>query len=170
MALLLASDGGVYVREKLLPCVGMLYVVFGAVFALLVGIAVQSMYVIVADHVGRVKMIFATQPGDQADHRAVGCIVVLTCGIGMADLNGDGLKVHGIVGVGNLVRGDTLDHLTLQTNDKVAAGAVNVGGGIVKVVPIRGGRGARVCGIVYDDVFYVRSRHIDAGTRVGIGQ
>jgi len=145
MALLLASDGGVYVREKLLPCVGMLYVVFGAVFALLVGIAVQSMYVIVADHVGRVKMIFATQPGDQADHRAVGCIDVLTCGIGVADLNGNSVFITVVCGGRSFIKGKALNYLALKTHNKMGAyGSI----GLVEIIPVVFSGGVRIANVM----------------------
>ena len=82
--------------------------------------------VVVADHPVPADVAVVAQPGGQAHQGLVAGLGELARGVGVADLNGEGVVVALVGGGGLFVQGNALDDLPLQADEEV--GAHQVGG------------------------------------------
>ena len=106
-------------------------------------------HVVVADHPVPADVAVVAQPGGQAHQGVVAGLGELARGVGVADLNGEGVVVALVGGGGLLVQGDALDDLPLQADEEVGAHLrLRL---VIEVVVLLGG-GARIAGVVDGDI------------------
>ena len=101
------------------------------------------------DHIVFRQIKFRAQKSRQLHQRIIGGVRKLSGLIRMTALDGDRVCVPAVGGVGDLARGDALDDLSLQADNKVAAhlGRVSVLQ-IFKIIPVLLSRATGVGGIM----------------------
>ena len=98
---------------KYFPSILMLYKIFRTVF---------SCHIIMPYQMIHIQMVIIHQLRHQIHTVIIGCIIKITRIIRMAHLNRDADFVQIIGAVCNLITGNTLDNLSLQTNYKLGTG------------------------------------------------
>ena len=115
------------------------------------------------DHPVPAEVEVVAQPGGELHQGLIAGVGEHPVGVGMADLDGDGVPVALVGGGGLLIQGDTLNDLSIQADEEMGA---DLGVGVVVKIPVLLGGGAGVAHIVDGNVVDLLNGFPPASTAV----